>query len=135
MTLTSLYPVLLSSDPDRTSTYFRKWFGMETTFAADWYVSLKAGSMELATVEATHPTVPEGYRDSARGVIVNVEVDDVDALHERMIVDAGLPELLPLRSEAFGQRHFITLAPGDVLVDVITPIPPTGEFADAYDVG
>jgi hypothetical protein len=29
--------------------------------------------------------------------------------------------------EAFGQRHFITL-----LVDVITPIPPTEEFAAAF---
>lgn len=131
MRVTSLYPVLLSGDPTRTSAFFREWFALETTFAADWYVSMRTGSSELATVAATHPTVPVGYRDPARGVIVNVEVDDVDALHQRMVVAAGLPELLALRSEAFGQRHFITLAPGDVLVDVITPIPPTGEFAAA----
>jgi hypothetical protein len=89
-------------------------------------------AFELATVAAAHPTVPDGYRDPARGVIVNVEVDDVDERHRRMIIDGGLPELLPLRSEAFGQRHFITAAPGNVMVDVITPIPPTGEFAAAF---
>lgn len=40
--------------------------------------------------------------------------------------------MLPLRSEAFGQRHFIAAGPDGVLVDVITPIPPTGEFVDAF---
>jgi catechol 2,3-dioxygenase-like lactoylglutathione lyase family enzyme len=132
MTVLSLYPVLLSSDLARTSDFFQRWFGLETTFAADWYVSLRTGAFELATVTATHPTVPDGYRDPARGVIVNVEVDDVDEQHRRMIIDGGLPELLSLRSEAFGQRHFITTAPGNVMVDVITPIPPTGEFAAAF---
>lgn len=36
---------------------------------------------------------------------------------------------LELRSEAFGQRHFITSDPNGVLVDVIKVIPVTGEFA------
>ena len=132
MSVSSLYPVLLSNDPVATSAFFQQWFDLETTFAADWYVSLRTGASELATVAATHPTVPDGYREPARGIIVNVEVDDVDGLHQRMIVDGGLPELLSLRSEAFGQRHFITLAPGEVLVDVITPIPPNDEFAAAF---
>lgn len=38
---------------------------------------------------------------------------------------AGLPILIPLRDEAFGQRHFITADPNDVLIDVIKPIPPS----------
>ena len=40
--------------------------------------------------------------------------------------------VLPLRSEDFGQRHFIVSDPGGVLVDVITPIEPSVEFAAAY---
>lgn len=127
-----MYPVLLSADPGETSAFFRKWFDLETAFAADWYVSLRTGASEIAVVAATHPTVPDGFREPASGVIVNVEVDDVDLAHSRMVVDGGLPELLSLRSEAFGQRHFITLAPGDVLVDVITAIPPAEEFAAGY---
>ena len=45
---------------------------------------------------------------------------------------AGLPILLSLRDEAFGQRHFITKDPNGVLIDIIKPIPPTGEFAAQY---
>ena len=37
-----------------------------------------------------------------------------------------------LTDEAFGQRHFITADPNGVLIDVITPIPPSAEFAAAY---
>jgi hypothetical protein len=42
---------------------------------------------------------------------------------------------LPLRTEAFGQRHFIVEAPDGVMVDVITVVPPTGEYADRYFAG
>jgi hypothetical protein len=131
MNVTSLYPVLLSTDPTRTAAFFREWFDVDTTFAADWYVSMRTAASELAVVQATHATVPEGFRVPASGVIINVEVDDVDTVFQRIVLDGGLPELVSLRSEEFGQRHFITLAPGGVLVDVITPIPPTGAYAEA----
>ncbi len=37
---------------------------------------------------------------------------------------AGLPILLDIRDEDFGQRHFITADPNGMLIDVIKPIPP-----------
>ena len=46
--------------------------------------------------------------------------------------EAGLTILQELRDEAFGQRHFITVDPNGVLIDVITPIPPSAEFAAQY---
>ena len=49
-----------------------------------------------------------------------------------MVGERGLTERLPLRDEAFGQRHFIVEAPGGVLVDVIEPIEPSAEFAAAF---
>jgi hypothetical protein len=39
---------------------------------------------------------------------------------------------VPLRDEAWGQRHFITEDPDGVLVDVVTVIPPGEEFAALY---
>ena len=63
-----------------------------------------------------------------------IEVDDVDATHERAQA-VGLEMPLDLRSEAWGQRHFMTVDPSGTLVDVITPIPPEAEFADDYVTG
>lgn len=65
-------------------------------------------------------------------MLLNIEVPDVDELYERLVRQAGLPVRLELRSEAFGQRHFIIEAPDGVLVDVITTFEPTEEYADQY---
>ena len=73
-------------------------------------------------------------RGRAGGLLINIEVPDVDAVHDRL-ASAGLPILLSLRDEAFGQRHFITADPAGVMIDVITPIAPTAEFAVLYDPG
>ncbi|GAA4717732.1 Glyoxalase-like domain [Promicromonospora umidemergens] len=63
---------------------------------------------------------------------MNLKVDDVDEVHARLTGRTGLETLLPLRDEEFGQRHFIVAAPDGVLLDVIQPIPPTPDHADAY---
>ena len=131
MTTTSFYPVLMSGDVMSAADFYRTHVGFQTTFEADWYVSLGFGDFELALVDAAHPTIPEGYRAMPRGVIVNLEVDDVDAVHARM-VDAGVEPVRALRDEDFGQRHFIVEAPDGVLLDVITPIAPSADYADAY---
>lgn len=73
-------------------------------------------------------TRPSGRgRGRASGLLINFEVKDVDAVHER-VAAAGLPILRSLRDEPFGQRHFITRDPNGVLIDVIKPIPPSEEF-------
>ncbi|MEJ2868774.1 VOC family protein [Actinomycetospora sp. OC33-EN08] len=133
MSLTSLYPVLCCSDVAAARDFYVTWFGFDVTFEADWYVSLRRTSWELALVDATHPTVPDAYRGRpAGGLLLNLEVDDVDAEWERLVVRGGLPAALDLRSEGFGQRHFIVTAPDAVLVDVITPIEPSAEYAAMF---
>ncbi|ACQ80579.1 Glyoxalase/bleomycin resistance protein/dioxygenase [Beutenbergia cavernae DSM 12333] len=132
MKLTSSYPVLMSADVPAAATFFRDTFGFTDRFTSDWYVSLAHGSFELAVLDHRHATIPEGYRDApAAGVLLNLEVEDVDALYAELAGREGIDVVLPLRSEDFGQRHFIVAGPDRVLVDVITPIPFAGEFAEA----
>ncbi|MET0188406.1 MAG: VOC family protein [Pseudonocardia sediminis] len=135
MNLTSFYPVICSSDLVRSRRFYVDLLGFETTFEADWYISLRRGTHELALLDHTHPTVPEAYRRPVQGLILNLEVDDVDAEWERLVVGAGLHPELELRSEDFGQRHFIVADPDGVLVDVITEIPPSPEFAAMFAEG
>jgi len=133
MTTTSIYPVLMVDDVAAAADFFREHLGFVTTFEADWYVSLRHGAWELAVLAAGHETVPEGQRGApARGLLVNVEVEDVDAEYRRLVEDGPLRAVLPLRSEPFGQRHFIVAGPAGVLVDVITPIGPDASFAARF---
>jgi catechol 2,3-dioxygenase-like lactoylglutathione lyase family enzyme len=104
-------------------------------FASDWYVSLRLPEQtgyELAILDTTHETIPAGFRTPVQGLILNFEVDDVDAEFDRLIIQRGLPVEKALVSEAFGQRHFITSDPNGVLIDVITNIPPSEEFASSF---
>lgn len=122
--LNSCYPVLATADVGAARAFWTGPMRFEPVFDADWYVSLRRDRFELALLDRGHPTIPAAYRGvSAAGVLVNLEVDDVDAEWERLVAGAGLPVELALRDEDFGQRHFILAAPDGVLVDVITEIP------------
>lgn len=135
MNLTSFYPVICTSRLKESHDFYTRLMGFETTFEADWYVSLRrpgTPAYELALLDHDHPTLPAPYRHPARGLLLNFEVSDVDAEWERLVVGEGLRAELELRSEDFGQRHFIVADPNGVLIDVITPITPSAEYADQY---
>ncbi len=134
MNVTSFYPVLMTSRVAESAAFYARHFAFRPLFEADWYVHLQAkddAAVNLAILDGDHATVPAAARGRASGVILNFEVDDVDAEYRRLCA-AGLPILLPLRDEDFGQRHFITADPEGNLIDIITPIAPKGDFAEQY---
>lgn len=131
----SFYPVIGTAQVAATRDFYVTHLGFAITFAAGWYVSLRQPApphYELAILDWTHPTIPEPFRKPVQGLLLNFEVADVDAEYERLINRAGLPLHLDLRDEAFGQRHFITADPNGVLIDLITPISPSAEYAVHY---
>ena len=121
----------MSRDVDAAASFYRDFIGFETTFGSDWYVSLRLGEFELAILAHDHSTVPAGYRELPRGVIVNLEVSDVDAVHKQLAGRTEVNVVLPLRDEDFGQRHFIIAAPDGVLLDIIQPVAPSEDYASA----
>ncbi|MDT0441361.1 VOC family protein [Streptomyces johnsoniae] len=135
MKLTGFYPVISTAKLRESRDFYTRLLEFETTFEADWYVSLRRPGdpgYELALLDHTHPTLPEGHRVPAQGLLLNFEVEDVDAEWERLVTSEGLHPVLALRSEDFGQRHFIVADPNGVLIDVITPIAPTAEYSERY---
>ena len=135
MKANSYYPVILTQDVAGTAAFYQAHFRFSPLFTSDWYVHLQSSEdagVNLAILDCRHETIPEPARgSSARGLILNFEVDDPDAEY-RAAQAAGLPIHTPLRDEAFGQRHFITADPNGVLIDVIKPIPPSPAFAEQY---
>lgn len=134
MKTNSYYPVIACENVVETAAFYRDHFGFNAVFEADWYVHLQSATdpaVNLAVLDCRHETVPEAFRKPVQGLLINFEVDDVDGEYARLN-DAGLPILQALKSEDFGQRHFITHDPAGVMIDVITNIPPTAEFAAQY---
>ncbi len=134
MKVTSYYPVIMTERVEETAAFYVKHFGFQENFTSDWYVHLQSAedsTINLAILNGQHETIPLRGRGKVAGLLLNFEVDDVDAVHERLRA-AGLPILLAIRNEDFGQRHFITSDPNGVLIDIIKPIPPSAEFASLY---
>lgn len=128
------YPVLMTDRVTETADFYVRHFAFRTLFASDWYVHLQSAEDErvnLAVLQAGHETIPGPQAERASGLLINFEVEDVDAHHARLAA-AGVPIVRALRDEAWGQRHFIAADPNGVLIDVITPIAPSAEFAAAY---
>jgi len=137
MKITSSYPVLMVEDVAATAAFYVRHLSFRPLFEADWYAHLQSTNepaVNLAILQGDHETIPDGARGRACGVLLNFEVEDVDAVYDEAVA-AGLPILLSLRDEDFGQRHFITSDPNGVLIDIIKPIPPSAEFAASYLTG
>ena len=135
MKLTQYYPVIQTDDVEGTAEFYKTHFGFVSRFDSDWYIHLQSETDEhvnLAILQHDHETIPAAGRGKTSGVILNFEIDDVDAEYDK-IKAAGVNIVKTLRDEAFGQRHFIAQDPNGILIDVIKPIPPSEEFLENYD--
>ncbi|WP_137109449.1 VOC family protein [Rhodobacter sp. SY28-1] len=134
MKVTSYYPVLLSEDVARAAAFYIAHFRFRPLYQADWYIHLQSSEdpkVNLGLVAKDHETIPEVGRGRTGALLLNFEVEDVDGHYARLQAD-GAVIALGLRDEAFGQRHFIVEGPDGVLIDMIRPIPPSGEHAALY---
>ncbi|GAA6182285.1 MULTISPECIES: VOC family protein [unclassified Shimia] len=131
---TQFYPVIQTNDVAATAAFYQKHFGFSAAFTSDWYIHLQSDadpSVNLAVLDGHHPTVPEVGRGHTTHMLLNFEVADATAEYTRL-TNQGLEVVKPLVDEDFGQRHFILRDPNGVLIDVITPIPPSAAFAVQY---
>jgi catechol 2,3-dioxygenase-like lactoylglutathione lyase family enzyme len=131
MTVESVFPVVCTDRIEESAAFYAELLGLEVAFESGWYTLLRAperDAVQLGLVLRGHPSVPEAFRARPRGMLVTVEVSDVDAVHARAR-DAGHVPVQELRDEEFGQRHFMLADPDGALVDVVTPIPLGPTFA------
>lgn len=135
MKCSQYYPVLMTNDVAGLSEFYQAHFRFRPLFESDWYVHLQSAedeSVNLAILDGDHATIPEVARGRASGLMINFEVEDVDGFFVELL-SKGLPMLLELRDEPWGQRHFMTRDPAGVLIDIIKPIPPSAEFLAQFD--
>lgn len=134
MKINSFYPVLMTQDIKECADFFIQYFGFRTTFETDWYISLTdENHHELAVLDCRHETIPANFNSPLSGLLLNIEVDNADEAYDLLKKDLKDKILLHIKSEAFGQRHFIIEGPSRILVDVIQVIPPSEEYRGNYE--
>ena len=123
--------------------FYVSHFGFQIVFEADWYVQLHgersggAPALELAFMRPEVEDQPAAVQQAltGAGVILTIEVEDATAEHHRLTAAGALSEnIVPLRDEPWGQRHFLFRDPAGTLVDIVQAIPPAGDFVSAYTV-
>jgi catechol 2,3-dioxygenase-like lactoylglutathione lyase family enzyme len=135
--ITSAYPTICADSVSDTRDFYVDVIGFKVVFDSGWFVQLHSPTnpaVQIGIVERSHLTVPAKFQLVPAGVIITIEVDNVDEIHA-VVNEAGLETPLKICDEAFGQRHFMTVDPNGALVDIVTPIPPTAEYAAAYAAG
>lgn len=134
MKCTQFYPVIMTNDVAATARFYQDHFRFQPLFDSEWYVHLQSVEDEkvnIAILQCDHQTIPKQARGQVSVFLLNFEVEDVDAEFKHAKA-RGLPILLSLKDEPFGQRHFITQDPNGILIDVIRPIPPADAFLQQY---
>jgi len=131
----SLFPVICSNNLPECKTFYESLLGLTTAFEIDWYIQMLSptdANLQIAFVARDHESVPAEFRLEPQGVVVTVEMDDVDTVYQRAL-SLKLPIIKALRDEAWGQRHFMTRDPNNLIVDLVQMIEPSKEFKEHFE--
>lgn len=103
--------------------FYKRVLGFGIVFESDWYILMHSpgGESQLAFLQPEHPSQDVLFRPAfaGQGMFLTIEVPDVDAVYAR-IQKMGVPVRIPIRDEAWGDRHFALVDPNGVGIDVVT---------------
>ena len=125
------YTVIMSQNIQVERDFFVELFDFQETFSSDWYISLISEGFELALIDSEHETIPEKYSKECQGIIINIEVDNVDEIYSQ-IIQKDIHLLSDIKDEDYGQRHFMIESPSHIMIDIIQEIAPSEEFIQNY---
>jgi len=131
----SLFPVICSNKLPECKAFYESLLGLTTVFDLDWYIQMLSptdANLQIAFVARDHESVPPEYGLKPQGVIVTVEMDDVDTVYQRA-QSSKLRIVKALKDEPWGQRHFMVRDPNELLVDLVQMIEPSKEFKEHFE--
>lgn len=103
--------------------FYSRVLGFGIVFESDWYILMHSpgGESQLAFLQPEHPSQDTLFRPAfaGQGMFLTIEAPDVDVVYER-IQKMGVPVRIPIRDEAWGDRHFAIVDPNGVGVDIVT---------------
>lgn len=121
---------MLSDDLAGTRDFYVDLFGYQVTFDSDWFVHLgdpDAEALEVGVLRRDHEIVPPFVRAQPSGGILTIVVDDVDALHQKVLA-RDIDVIEEPRNLFYGQRRMLITDPNGLLVDISSECEPDPEW-------
>ena len=122
MTVTRVLPNICTDRMEETRDFYVDLLGFVVrTVHPGWYIQLVSPTdprLQIGIVQRDAEFTPKVFQRPTQGVIISVQVDDVDAVHAAA-VKRGLQIAQRLRDQDFGMRHFMVVDPNGLLVNVL----------------
>jgi catechol 2,3-dioxygenase-like lactoylglutathione lyase family enzyme len=108
---------------EETKVFYREMLGFGVTFENEFYLLLHTPgrTSEVSFLLPNHPSQQSPFHKpfQGEGVYLTVEVENVDSVY-KTIKAKGVPIMVELRDEPWGDRHFAIRVPNGVAVDIVT---------------
>jgi catechol 2,3-dioxygenase-like lactoylglutathione lyase family enzyme len=119
---TRLLPNICTDRVAETRDFYLELLGFVVGFEhPGWYIQVSSPinpQLQLGIVRRDHEFTPKAFQQPAQGVIISVQVDDVDAAYAAAL-RRGSHVAHELRDENFGMRHFMVADPNGLLVNIL----------------
>lgn len=119
--------IITTDKLDEVREYYVDYFGFKVTFEHPGNFLGLESEMNKEIVIAFSAPSNEDPPYAGSGLTLCLEVDDVDTECQRL-TQAGLPIVVPLKDNPWGDRSFISVDPAGVSVYVYSPIEVSDEF-------
>ncbi len=130
----SSFPVFTVKDLEIAKIFYIDNFAFEVVFSGDWYIHLVSPSgVQVGFLLPNQPSQPKIFQGqySGDGVIFSLEVENADTAFV-VAQSKGLDIALEIRSEDWGQRHFVIQDPNGIYLDIVQSFEPTEEYQSGY---
>lgn len=118
-----IYPLLITDKLSECANFYADNFDFKKVFEQDWYIHLvheKSGT-ELAFMVPNAANQPKELHPafSGKGVVFSVEVEDAAKEYERLKKRPGVKIFYDLKTEEWGQKHFMIEGLAGEYIDVV----------------
>jgi len=103
--------------------FYKSVLDFGVAFENDFYLLMHTpnNSAEISFLLPNHPSQAPIFQKASSGVgtYLTIEVEDVDEYY-RKIKDKNVEIVVDIRSETWGDRHFVIVDPNGVGIDIVT---------------
>lgn len=113
---------ILTTKLSESKAFYTNILGFGVTFENEFYLLLHTPNhqAEMSFLLPNHPSQHAFFHKPflGQGMYLTIEVDDVDSIYEEL-KNKGLPIMVEIRNEPWGDRHFAIEDPNGIGIDFV----------------
>jgi catechol 2,3-dioxygenase-like lactoylglutathione lyase family enzyme len=121
--VTRLLPNICTDKMEETRDFYAELLGFVVGFEHQgWYIQMASPThpqIQDGIMRRNHEFTPEGFQQPAQGVIISVQVEDVDAAYTE-VLKRGFRIEHERCDESFGMRRFMVADPNGLLINLFS---------------